>query len=225
MDFFHLIGETMCHQQADRCLSVDGQPLFVCGRCTGIYFGVLSGMIHLVVRRQIFNPKLTSRPAALFLLTLIGLMPLHVFFGIIFGFDGGNLARLANGYLFGVSYVFLIQPLIISRIEPPPAETNRFNRFDGVLALCFFSLTMIFLTGLTDIVPREVYEIGLLPGILLFYAVLNLLLIFYLVIPREYPLSVKKMPYFYFLGILLAVIEIAGATFIRHYLPILSKFS
>jgi uncharacterized membrane protein len=42
-----------CHQQADRCWSIQGFPLAVCARCSGVYLGLLLaalGGVHLRVR-------------------------------------------------------------------------------------------------------------------------------------------------------------------------------
>jgi len=35
----------VCHQVPDRCFALAGQPLAVCGRCLGVYTGVLAGLL------------------------------------------------------------------------------------------------------------------------------------------------------------------------------------
>lgn len=37
--FFYSLYASLCHQQAERCYRILGQPLAVCSRCLGIYSG------------------------------------------------------------------------------------------------------------------------------------------------------------------------------------------
>jgi len=59
----------LCHQVRDRCFTLGGQPLAVCGRCLGIYGGFLAGLLLYPVVRGFGRPAL-PRPATLILSTI-----------------------------------------------------------------------------------------------------------------------------------------------------------
>ena len=76
----NLIGYAICHQIPARTIHIDGTPLPLCARCTGIYLGALVGLAGLTIMRRYRSAEL---PPTLLLLTLIG------FIGVM-GFDGVN---------------------------------------------------------------------------------------------------------------------------------------
>lgn len=41
----YLAGRIVCHQRPDRSYLIDGQPMPVCARCTGLYAGVPLGLL------------------------------------------------------------------------------------------------------------------------------------------------------------------------------------
>lgn len=48
----HLAFDPLCHQLADRSFAVGGVPFAVCHRCTGIFAGLVLGVLLLPVLRE-----------------------------------------------------------------------------------------------------------------------------------------------------------------------------
>ena len=92
LDKTHLIGYAICHQIPHRTIHIDGTPLPLCARCTGIYLGALMGLTGLTLLKRY---RFTDFPPAPVLLMLVS-------FIVIMGFDGVNsyltLLRLPHLY-------------------------------------------------------------------------------------------------------------------------------
>ncbi|MFW6375674.1 MAG: DUF2085 domain-containing protein [Thermoplasmatota archaeon] len=92
-----IVRKFICHGQEDRCLILFGHKLPICSRCTGFYSGILIGFLLNFLFFDI-------GARALFILSLIGLIPL--------GFDGSiqrfteyesnNITRLSTGLFCGI---------------------------------------------------------------------------------------------------------------------------
>ena len=97
----------VCHQLPERSFDWMGFPLAVCARCTGIYVGVVAGLLLYPWLRRLENPEAPSR------WWLIGAaIPMALDFG------GGWLglfantcsSRAATGAGFGLAAAFYIVP-------------------------------------------------------------------------------------------------------------------
>jgi uncharacterized membrane protein len=129
----HLIGYAICHQIPERTIHINGTPLPLCARCTGIYLGALMGLIGLTLKKRY---RSTELPPTLVLLTLLG------FIGIM-GFDGinsyltffpqaphlyepQNWLRLTTGTFNGLAMSVIVFPVInvslwhpsLTKVEP-----------------------------------------------------------------------------------------------------------
>jgi uncharacterized membrane protein len=65
----YAVFRPVCHQIPDRCFTLGGHPLGVCGRCLGIYAGFLAGLLLYPVVRG-FGRLALPRPKAFVLATL-----------------------------------------------------------------------------------------------------------------------------------------------------------
>ncbi len=221
MDLFHLIGETICHQNPDRCFWLDGSPFFVCGRCTGIYLGFLLSYLHLAGRRRFLASSLPTGFTRWFLLLLMALTPLNVALIVLFKFDGGNSSRFILGYLLGMAAPFFLQPLVMGKLTSSDQQFSFEGTIDYIIALGVCVAGFIFFDGLPNYAPLWAYEIITLIGILLFYAVLNILVISYLFLAGEKMISFKNWPLLYLFGLGLSIIEIYFSHF---YQGVLQRF-
>ncbi|MEW5956725.1 MAG: DUF2085 domain-containing protein [Chloroflexota bacterium] len=119
LDKTHLIGYAICHQIPERTIHLNGTPLPLCARCTGIYLGALMGLAGLTLMRRY---KWTELPPTPVLLTLVG-------FIAVMGFDGinsylslfpraphlyqpQNWLRLMTGTLDGLAMSVIVFPVI-----------------------------------------------------------------------------------------------------------------
>ncbi len=119
LDKAQAIGYAICHQIPARTFFIDGYPLPLCARCTGIYLGALMGLagLHLLKRRCAID-----LPPTAILVTLVT-------FILIMGFDGvnsylsffpkvprlyepQNWLRLTTGTLHGLAISIIVYPVV-----------------------------------------------------------------------------------------------------------------
>jgi len=93
----------VCHQIPSRCFHIFGHPMAVCGRCLGVYLGILFGCVIYPLWRGMNNIRLPDRRVFLaFSLPLAADV-----LGNAFGFwDSGVWLRLASGFLWGALLPF-----------------------------------------------------------------------------------------------------------------------
>ncbi|MGE5474694.1 MAG: DUF2085 domain-containing protein [Ignavibacteriales bacterium] len=100
-NFFRFMGSLVCHQIPERTLIIDNIPLPACARDTGIYIGVISGIIFLTARKRFhadWPPKVKHA-----LLLILMMFPMIIdgttsYIGLRYS---DNLTRLMTGGFFG----------------------------------------------------------------------------------------------------------------------------
>ncbi len=112
----HALGYSVCHQLETHSISIGGNFLPLCARCTGTFLGLLFSITYLLTRGRVSGFPAKPKLAILFL------------FAILFAFDGinstlstftrvqplyppSNILRLSTGFLFGTALANLIVPL------------------------------------------------------------------------------------------------------------------
>lgn len=105
-----------CHQIPDRCFSLQGYPLAVCGRCLGVYLGFLGGLLAYPFVRGFSKLELPRARTFLLFSVPIGMDGLAGILGIWASPIG---LRLATGFLWGTILPFYfvtgVAGLIIER--------------------------------------------------------------------------------------------------------------
>ncbi len=112
------IGYAICHQIADRSFQVNGQPLPLCARCTGIYLGVMVGFVLLSAggraRASRLAPTRTLVLLALFVV-FMGLDGINSYLHLFPGYEGPyepqNWLRLISGSFTGLAMITLMVPV------------------------------------------------------------------------------------------------------------------
>jgi uncharacterized membrane protein len=132
LDKTHLIGYAICHQIPARTIHIDGTPLPLCARCTGIYLGALMGLTGLTLLKRY---RLTEFPPTLVLLTLVSFIAVMGFDGInsyftLLGlphlYEPQNWLRLTTGTFNGLAMSVIVFPVIsgalwhASLVRPKP---------------------------------------------------------------------------------------------------------
>lgn len=106
---FYAVFAPVCHQRPERSFFLNGFPLAVCGRCFGIYAGILLGtLVFPLLRRKAPGGFPAIRTLVLFSLP-IGLDTLANFLGL---WSTGNGFRFASGILWGVILPFFFIPAV-----------------------------------------------------------------------------------------------------------------
>jgi len=97
----------VCHQIADRCFVLNGHPLAVCGRCLGIYAGVLAGLVLYPLIRGFSRLALPRARTFVFVTLPLALDGLAGVLGIWRSPIG---LRFATGVLWGAILPFYFVP-------------------------------------------------------------------------------------------------------------------
>ncbi len=108
--FFDLMGSLICHQLPSRTLSAGGVLLPVCARDMGIYAGIFTSALFLILCRRL---KADKPPAVAATIVMCLLMLPMVFDGVLSYMDiieTNNITRLFTGLLFGIPIPFLLIP-------------------------------------------------------------------------------------------------------------------
>ena len=104
----------VCHQLPERSYFIDGRPLAVCARCTGIY----GGFALLLVLYPLIRPlRSTYLPPPKWL--FLGALPLAIDFSLTFFgiWENTHTSRLLTGMLLGGVTVFYVMPGIADLSE------------------------------------------------------------------------------------------------------------
>lgn len=114
--FLYALFSPTCHQIPERCFSLRGYPLAVCGRCLGIYAGFLAGLVAYPLVRGFSRLELPRSGTFLWLSFPIGVDALGGILGIWASPIG---LRFATGLVWGTSLPFYfitgVAELVVSR--------------------------------------------------------------------------------------------------------------
>lgn len=111
----------LCHQVDARSFHLFGGPLAVCGRCSAIYFGFLSGTIAYPFA---WNLLRGVRPGRMFLFVAVAPMLLDVMLEVTGLHESSNALRAVTGAWFGILLPFLIIPGAVEGISQLFARPN-----------------------------------------------------------------------------------------------------
>ena len=119
LDKTHAVGYAICHQLPARTFDIDGVPLPLCARCTGIYLGALLGLVGLTVSGRYRYVALPSAPILIFLVGFIAIMGIDGVNSYLSFFPGApqlytpqNWLRLTTGTFHGLAMGVIVYPVI-----------------------------------------------------------------------------------------------------------------
>jgi uncharacterized membrane protein len=106
-NLIYRIFSFLCHQIPERSFHLEGHPLGVCARCTGIYGGFAVGVLSYPVFRSL---RKADSPSRLWLVAAC--VPIAVdfslgFFGI---WENTHLSRFSTGAIFGATCALFVVP-------------------------------------------------------------------------------------------------------------------
>jgi uncharacterized membrane protein len=116
----------VCHQIPERAFYLEGHPLAVCARCTGIYFGFAAGVLVFPLVRSLQRGDAPARKW-LFVAAVPTLLDFALgFFGI---WENTHWSRSLTGALLGAVAAFYVVPglMDLSRITFRHKRANSTN--------------------------------------------------------------------------------------------------
>lgn len=153
-DFFHLIGSLICHQLPSRSLYAGLTVLPVCARDTGIYAGIFTSMIFLLLMRRLRSDKPPGIGIAVFMCVLMLPMVLDGLLSYTGFIQTNNTTRLLTGAFFGLPIPLFLAPAAHFSIE----DVNERKVLKNIVELVPVYLLLLILCVL--------YLKGLIPYIL-----------------------------------------------------------
>jgi uncharacterized membrane protein len=109
---WRLLFRTLCHGKPERCLYLFQVPMPICARCTGIYAGVLGGL--MLFRLMPWLREKTMRVVAFAALVPLGLDGLTQLTGLR---ESTNPLRIATGAIAGLAFGLWILSAVERRDE------------------------------------------------------------------------------------------------------------
>jgi uncharacterized membrane protein len=155
LDKTHAVGYAICHQIPARTIHIDGTPLPLCARCTGIYLGALIGLVGLTLWGRYRFVGLPSLAVLITLIGFIGIMGidgvnsyLSFFPGAPHLYDPQNWLRVTTGTFHGLAMSVIVFPVIngalwrAKQTEDRPVISN-FKELSPFLVACVISILIV----------------------------------------------------------------------------------
>lgn len=104
----------VCHQLPSRSFHLLGHKFAVCSRCTGVYFGLLLGLLAYPLFRRIDE----TEPLPRFWL-ILAMIPMAVDFSLTFFgiWENTHLTRVTSGLILGAACAVFIVPALAELAE------------------------------------------------------------------------------------------------------------
>jgi uncharacterized membrane protein len=150
-----LIGFALCHQMPDRSFFFHEHQSPLCARCTGMYLGVLLGLVFFFVRRRTHAarlPGVTLVSMLIGFITIMGIDGINSTISIIPGapqlYHTTNVHRIVTGTLFGLAIVMLFIPVLSSAIWKLPSGDRTLKNWRelAILVVIAFAIDAVVLT-------------------------------------------------------------------------------
>lgn len=136
------IGYAVCHQIPSRSFQINGQPISLCARCTGMYVGIFVGLAYQLLtgrRRSEWPGKFKLFVFAVFFLAFAvdgSNSASALFFGRGLLYEPNNLMRLITGTGMGLTMAGMVLPTFNQTIwkeyDPRPYFVS-WRQFGGYL--------------------------------------------------------------------------------------------
>ncbi len=141
------VGYAICHRIEDRSFATYGdRQLPMCARCSGIYAGVMTGLLTVAAFGRLRATKLPSLPVGLVLLSFVGVLGvdgLNSYFHLFPDFDDGlyqpnNTLRVTTGMFTGLTMIQGLLPIFNGSVWHPEAaqKTRAVRNFKELAIYC-----------------------------------------------------------------------------------------
>jgi len=96
-NFVYSCGDRLCHQKVDRSLSINGNQMPFCTRCTAIWLGLAIGLGFMIFYKIVLDEKFL-------ILIILGIVPIAIdgIGQLLNLWESTNIVRLITGLLVGI---------------------------------------------------------------------------------------------------------------------------
>lgn len=217
------VGYAVCHRIPSHSITIEGRPMPLCARCSGMYLGALFGTVYQMIigkRRGGFNRK------ALILLCVFVLFfvidGINSFMGLVFDhpflYDSQNWLRMVTGMSVGLLISVVLYPIFNQTVWQTWKTESALDRSGALVGLLSGSivLAMALLSGITAILYSLAIlsVLGILVILSLIYSVLLLIL---LKQENRYNHFIELVPTL-LAGFVLTIIQIGLFDLMRYFL-------
>jgi uncharacterized membrane protein len=164
------VGYAICHRIAARSFQIDGEPLPLCARCTGIYLGVMTSFLIAVgsgrTRVSLLPPTRVLVVLGIFVV-ILGIdgvnSYVHLFPGGTGIYEPHNWLRLVTGTYCGIAMFNLIYPIFNGTAWRQPDTHHNLSSLRELAGVCAVAALVILLVLSEQ--PVFLWVLGLLSTI------------------------------------------------------------
>lgn len=215
------IGYAICHRIAARSFMIDGTQMPLCARCTGIYLGVITGLLVATARGRIkanrLPPLRVNLILALFVVA-IGVDGLNSYIQLFPGTTGlytpQNWLRLVTGMGGGLVMIHILLPIFNAVVWQKPDERRDLDGWRDLAAVCGVAAVMILLVLSNS--PLILWILGVLSALGVLIVLVMIGTVLFLSVNRFRPaLNWRELLIPLLAGFTLTVMEIGAINILR----------
>ncbi len=219
------IAYAICHRIAVRSFQVDGVPLPLCARCTGIYLGVMTSLFVMIVRgrtriSQLPTPKvLIALGVFVIIMGIDGMNSyIHLFPGGTGIYEPANWLRLVTGMYCGIAMFNFMYPVFNGTVWREPQVSRGLNNLRDLAALCAVAAIVILLVLVQQ--PALLWIAGYLSvfGVVLMLTMIGIVIFVSVFRLDRNAIRWRDLAIPALAGVTLAFIQIGGIDFVRFML-------
>jgi uncharacterized membrane protein len=218
------VGYALCHQIVERSFQINGQPVSLCARCTGMYVGIFIGLAYQLAlgrRRSEWPEKFKMIVLGFFLLGFAvdgGNSALKLYLGEGLLYAPSNTLRLITGTGMGLAMAALILPTFSQTVwreydRRPYLQTWR--HFGGFVLAGAASIALI-LTEIPFLLKFFTY-MGVI-GIVVILAMLYIMILMIIFNRENQCDGLLDTLNWVLIGVIMAIIHIGAIDIVRYFL-------
>ena len=219
------IGYAICHRIAARSFLINGMPMPLCARCTGIYLGVLSGLMLAFASGR---GKATRLPPTRVIIALAAFVAVMGFDGVnsyIHLFPGGtglyepqNWLRLVTGMYCGIAMIELVLPVFNNSVWRSPERQRSVNNLRELAGICAVGAVVVLMVLTQDPILLTILGVLSTLGVLIMLSLIGTVLFLSIIRRDRTVVSSWQLAIPVLAGLTIAFIELGGMDIIRYAL-------
>jgi uncharacterized membrane protein len=215
------VGYAICHRIAVRSFMIDDIQMPLCARCTGIYLGVIVGLLVAVTRERIKVSRLPPLRVSLILglfVIAIGVDGLNSYIQLFPATTGiytpQNWLRLVTGMGGGLVMVHFLLPVFNAVVWLKPDERHSLDNWRDLAVVCAVAAIMIALV--LSNYPPILWILGVLSALGVVIVLVMIGTVLFFSVNRLRPaLNWRELLVPLLAGLTLAVLEIGAINIVR----------